>query len=63
MLFVSTFDRADESIRFRGIELPAHLAKCLSAVSTVGVLDSTPLLLTVWLAPGWRSENLFQQLR
>ncbi len=63
LLVVSTFDRADESIRFRGIELPASLAKCLSTISKVDGLDSTPLLLTVRLAPGWRGDKLFQRLR
>ena len=63
MLFVATYDRADESIRFRGIEVASAQSQCVGALSTVVGLDTTPLLLTTQLAPGWRDGRLFERLQ
>jgi hypothetical protein len=63
VLYAAVFDRADESIRFRGLELPSADVRCVGSVSTVEGLDTTPLLLTTQLAPGWRSQSLFERLR
>jgi hypothetical protein len=62
-VLAATFDRADESIRFRGFEVPWSQADCVAGLSIVDGLDATPLLLTAQLAPGWRSERLFERLR
>jgi len=60
-LYVAAYDRADESIRFRGVELPTTRADCVSGVADVRGLDSTPLLLTSQLAPGWRDGDLVER--
>jgi len=62
-LYVAAYDRADESIRFRGIEVPTARANCVGGLADVQGLASTPLLLTTQLAPGWRGEQLFERLR
>ncbi len=61
-LFIAAYDRADESIRFRGIELPTVHAHCIGGLSEVKGVESTPLLLTTQLAPGWRDRKLFERL-
>jgi hypothetical protein len=63
LLFIATNDRADESIRFRGVEVGAHHAQCVSRLWRVEGLDGVPLLLTTTLAADWRAERLFQRLR
>jgi hypothetical protein len=62
-LFIAAYDRADQSIRFRGIELAADQAQCLGGLSRVDGLERTPLLLTTALAADWRDEALYQRLR
>jgi hypothetical protein len=62
-LFVPVYDRADESIRFRGVEVPSDRAGCFDAVDRVDGLEHAPLLLTTILAADWRQERLYQRLR
>lgn len=61
--FVAAYDRADESIRFRGVEVPADRAACVAGIFRVEGLESEPLLLTTTLAAGWPDTRLYQQLR
>ena len=61
--FIAAYDRADESIRFRGIEIAADRADCVAAISRVDGLDRTPLLINTTLGAGWRQEPLYQRLR
>jgi len=60
--FVAAYDRADGSIRFRGVEVPADLAACVAGVFRVDGLESAPLLLSTTLAPEWRRARLYQRL-
>ena len=60
-LFIAAVDRADESIRFRGIEVDSDRAQCVGDLSRVEGLDATPLLLTTRLGANWRNESLFQR--
>ena len=60
---VVAYDRADESIRFRGIEVPSDSVQCVGGVSRVEGLDRAPLLLTTTLRAGWRTDALYQRLR
>jgi len=62
-LFFTVYDRGDESIRFRGIEVPADLARCIDGVYRVEGLEHAPLLLTTRLGAGWRGEPLYQRMR
>jgi len=61
--FLAVFDRADESVRFRGIETAADRADCVGAVSRVDGLGRTPLLLNTVLSAGWRTLALYQRLQ
>ena len=63
MLFIAAYDRADESIRFRGIEVASDRAQCVGDLSLVEDLDVTPLLLTTRLGANWRDQPLFQRFR
>jgi hypothetical protein len=63
MLFIPAYDRADESIRFRGIEAATDDARCIGAVFHLEGLNRTPLLLTTVLAANWRDGALYQRLR
>jgi hypothetical protein len=63
LLFIAAYDRADESIRFRGVEVAAYQAPCVSRLWHVEDLDRVPLLLTTRLPADWRRERLFQRLR
>ena len=60
-LFIAAVDRADESIRFRGIEVASERAQCVGDLSRVEDLEATPLLLTTRLGANWRDESLFQR--
>ena len=62
-LFIAAYDRADESIRFRGIEVASDRAQCVGDLSLVEDLDATPLLLTTRLGGNWRDQPLFQRFR
>ena len=62
-MFVIAYDRADESIRFRGIEIPSDRTACIARVSRVDDLGAEPLLLHAFLVPGWREEPLYQRLQ
>jgi hypothetical protein len=62
-LYVAAFDRADESIRFRGVEVTAERSRCVGGLSIVEGLDTAPLLLTTQLGPAWRDERLHERLR
>jgi hypothetical protein len=62
-LFVAAYDRADESVRFRGIEVAADQVRCVGGLSQVEGIDQEPLLLTTTLAADWRHERLYQRLR
>ena len=61
-LFITAFDRADESIRFRGVEVAPEQARCIARLSRVDGLDQTPLLLTTRLSEGWRDQRLAERL-
>ena len=62
-VFVVTHDWADDYIRFRGIEVAADQAHCVTGLSRVEGLERSPLLLTTTLGAGWREERLYQRLR
>jgi hypothetical protein len=62
-LFIAAYDRADESIRFRGIEVASDRAHCVGDLSRVEDLDAAPLLLTTRLGANWRDEPLFQRFQ
>ena len=62
MVFTPAFDRADESVRLRGVEVPADRVGCVGGLFLVEGLDRTPLLLTTVLAANWRDEALYQRL-
>lgn len=62
-VFIPTFDRADETIRFRGLEIADDRARCITNVAAVRGLEQTPLLLTARLGEGWRGENLFERFK
>ncbi len=62
-MFVVAYDRADESIRFRGIEVPARRAACIAKIARVEGLERSPLLLHATLASDWRDDPLHQRLR
>jgi hypothetical protein len=62
-MFVVVYDRADESIRFEGIEVPTQRAGCVAAISRVNGLDTEPLLLHAMLSDGWRDWPLHQRLQ
>lgn len=61
--FVVAYDRADESIRFRGVEVPSDRADCVAGIFRVDGLDAEPLLLNTTLAAGWRDARLYQRLQ
>ncbi len=61
-LFIAAFDRADESIRFRGVEVVPGQARCVVRLSRAHGLEQTPLLLTTRLADGWHDERLVERL-
>jgi hypothetical protein len=61
-LFLPTYDRPDDSSRFRGLEVAADQARCIADISRVEGIDRTPLLLTTTLAAGWRLGPLYQRL-
>jgi hypothetical protein len=61
-LYITAFDRADESIRFRGVEVAREQARCITRVSRVDGLDRTPLLLTARLSEGWHNQRLAERL-
>jgi len=62
MVFTPAFDRADESVRLRGVEIPADRPGCVGGLFLVEGLVRTPLLLTTVLAANWRDETLHQRL-
>jgi hypothetical protein len=62
-LYLAVYDRADESIRFRGIEVAASDRPCLTRIARVQGIESTPLLLTTRLGADWRGSSLAQHLR
>ena len=62
-VFVVAYDWADDYIRFRGIEVAAGQAPCVTGLSYVEGLERSPLLLTTTLGAGWREERLYQRLR
>jgi len=62
-VFVVAYDWADDYIRFRGIEVAAGQAHCVTGLSRVQGLERSPLLLTTTLGAGWREERLYQRLR
>jgi hypothetical protein len=62
-VFVVAYDWADDYIRFRGIEVAADQAHCVTGLSRVEGLERSPLLLTTTLGAGWREERLYQRLR
>jgi len=62
-VFVVAYDWADDYIRFRGIEVAADQAHCVTGLSRVEGLERSPLLLTTTLSAGWREERLYQRLR
>ena len=62
-LFVVAYDWADDSIRFRGIEVPADRASCVARIGRVDGLEHEPLLLTTTLGANWREEHLYQRLQ
>jgi hypothetical protein len=62
-VFVVAYDWADDYIRFRGIEVAADQAHCVTGLSYVEGLERSPLLLTTTLGAGWREERLYQRLR
>jgi hypothetical protein len=62
MVFTPAYDRADESVRFRGVEVPTDRTRCVGGLFLVEGLDRTPLLLTTVLASNWRDEALHQRL-
>jgi len=61
-LFVVAYDWADDSIRFRGIEVAAGQVHCVGELSRVEGVERTPLLLTTTLGADWREERLYQRL-
>jgi hypothetical protein len=62
-VFVVAYDWADDYIRFRGIEVAADQAHCVTGLSRVEGLERSPLLLTTTLSAGWREGRLYQRLR
>jgi hypothetical protein len=62
MVFTPAYDRADESVRLRGVEVPEDRRRCVGELFLVEGLDRTPLLLTAVLAANWRDEALHQRL-
>jgi hypothetical protein len=62
-LYAAVYDRGDESIRFRGIEVAPVQAACVDGVDRVDGLDDAPLLLTTIMAADWRQERLYQRFR
>lgn len=62
MVFTPAYDRADESVRFRGVEVSTDRMRCVGGLFLVKGLDRTPLLLTTVLAANWRDETLHQRL-
>ena len=62
MVFTPSYDRADESVRLRGVEVPADRVRCVGGLFLVEGLDRTPLLLTTVLATNWRDKALHQRL-
>ena len=61
-LYFATFDRPDDTTRFRGIELPANRLRCVDRIDQVNGLDQTPLLLTTVLQANWQNQPLYQRL-
>ncbi|HWW84189.1 MAG TPA: hypothetical protein VNZ26_11330 [Vicinamibacterales bacterium] len=62
-VFVPTYDRPEDTSRFRGIEIPSNRLRCVAEISRVQGIDRTPLLLTTTLVPDWRAAPLYQRLR
>jgi hypothetical protein len=62
-LFVAAYDRADETVRFRGIEVAADQVRCVGRLLRVEGIDHEPLLLTTTLAADWRQQPPYQRLR
>ncbi len=62
MVFTPAYDRADESVRLRGVEVSTDRMRCVGGLFLVEGLDRTPLLLTTVLAANWRDETLHQRL-
>jgi hypothetical protein len=62
-LYFAAYDRADESIRFRGVELDSGRARCIADAAVVEADASLPLLLTTRLGPEWREDRLYERLR
>jgi hypothetical protein len=63
VVFIPAYDRADESVRFRGIEVTSSHSRCVGGLFRVEGLDRLPLLMTTVLAADWRDGSLFQRLR
>jgi hypothetical protein len=63
LIVMPVYDRADESIRFRELELTPASADCVRAVERIDGLSHEPIAVDATLGPAWKSRTLYQRMR